>query len=169
MEIVNTEDNAERLKRRDRIYGFIRVFMVSIFLVAAVWLNVQKYQQCLPVAAQYEQDCLRPASASSDCRVLILQVIHTDPEEDSNWTTFQDRTGQKFEADVDANRYPSVGDTVSGIVWNGELEEVTDSGETTKTGTNLTQQAKSACVFLVGVCTASIGWLFFLPKVFRAT
>jgi hypothetical protein len=169
---ATTEDKAAQVKRRrwQRVNAFSLIFLMSVFLAAATWLNAQTYRQCRPVAAQYEQDCLKPASASPDCRVLTLQVVYeqpmtADPDDGGHWKTFQSQSGQKLEADVS---YPSVGDTVSGTVWNGELEEVTDGGETRKTESNPIQQAQSACVVMVGTCLVSLIWLCFLPKMFRA-
>ncbi len=165
---ATTEDEAPQAKRqRQRINAFGLVLLVRIFLAAAVWLNVQNYRQCRPVAAQYEQDCFK--SASPDCQVSTLQVVHkqtptADPDNDDNWTVFQSQKGQKFEADVSNSR---VGDTVSGVIWNAGLEEVTDGGETSKTEANPTQQAQSACVIMVGTCLVSFTWLCFLPKMFR--
>ena len=98
--------------------GFTLLF--AAFFASALWLNYSDYEQWLQQNAQYQQDCKKPITNSSNCQVLTVQVVghRTEGDEDSsewhNWFSLRGKSGQKFE--VDDWQHLSIGDSVNVLV-----------------------------------------------------
>ncbi len=155
METATTvpEDKAAWLRKRRRIRK--KVFISYLFLAAAfaglLWQVDQKDKQERQEAIQYREDCARAGQASSGCEVLMMQVyehrkeVYLDPDSDDYFRlSLKSKSGRTFEVDTTSPQWDRIalGTTVTAVVWNGEVEEVSDSGGTEEMKTNPARRAE---------------------------
>ena len=150
-----------RRTTRRAVLGFTLLF--AAFFASALWLNYSDYEQWLQQNAQYQQDCKKPITNSSNCQVLTVQVVghRTEGDEDSsewhNWFSLRGKSGQKFE--VDDWQHLSIGDSVNVLVWNGEVEEVDNGSGTVKVATNPSIRAEAKRGYFAALWIVASIWL----------
>ncbi len=139
-----------RRTTRRALFGFTLLF--AAFMAPFLWLSDQEDKQNFQEAAQYQQDCAKSAVNSPDCQFLTMRVYEhraegiLDPDDETHlWLGLQSKSGQKFEVDTCGPQWHRlrVGDQVTALVWNGEVQEVSDSGGTERMRTNPTQKAEA--------------------------
>ena len=164
------EEKAVWLNKRRKVR---KAYLVFILLVAPLfatffYLDERDYQQWLQVAAQYQQDCSHATATSPNCQLLPMQVYEhreegfTDPDDDAHlWLGLQSKSGQQFMVDTYGPQWHrlGIGSSVTATVWNGEVEEVRDSGGSEMMTTNPVLKAQDSHLFLTGMKVFVVIWL----------
>ena len=92
-----------------------------------------------------------------------------DPDAETHlWLGFQGKSRQRFEGDPPGLQWDRIGAgaSVPATVWNGEVEEVRDSGGTAEMRTNLVWRAKDKRLSLTGLELLALITLFLAPFAF---
>lgn len=147
-----------RRTTRRAAFGFTLLF--APVLAALFWLGDQQDKQQTQEAAQYQQDCSKATATSPGCQLLTMQVYERkkegflDPDSDAHlWLGLVSRSGQRFKADTSGPQWHrlGVGDKVTALVWNGEVQEVSDSGGTERMETNPVWKVEGRRLSAVGL------------------
>lgn len=171
----NIANRAAWVKRRRTTrrawLGF--TFLLAAFFSMGFWLGEQDYRQWLQQVAQYRQDCSK--ATSPDCQMLTMKVYEhrergsLDPDDDTHlWIGLQSKSGQRFEVDTSDSQWNriGVGASVTATVWNGEVEEVRDSGGTAEMRTNPVWRARDKRLSLTGLELLALIGLCLIPFAF---